>query len=291
MTRCSFPWSCLLACAVSGWSASAPAQADPSRAAEESALRQAGRDYLAALEQGDLKALSGFWTAEGTYTDASGQTTKVRELLAQPPAATRAARPALSVSNVTVRFLTADVAIEEGDCTLWVRQEGRWRLEYVRESAAAPPPNPQPLAPLDPLVGDWTGEVNQLTVKVEARWNPTRTFLRRDLSILSADKPVFHGIQHVGWDPLQEQINSWMFNDDGSFGQGVWRQEGHAWMITAARVLPDGQQTSSTQIIRFKDRNTLVWRSIRGDHQGQDVPDFEVVLRRAAPAPASKPSP
>ena len=274
------------------------AQTAAGRAADEKAVRQAGKDYLAALEKGDAKALAEFWTAEGTYTDETGRSTKVRELLANNGAAHSAPRPETAVSNVSVRFVAADVAVEEGDCKLpaangaapvagnftamWVRQGGRWRLESLHESRAEAADQGDRLAVLELLAGEWSGQMNKSTVKISAQWNATKKFLRRELSVVTDGEQSFGGTQEIGWDPLSGQIKSWNFNDDGSHGEGLWSQEGSVWMVASSWVFPDGKTASSTQIYKFRDKDTLVWKSIRSGADGPQAPDVEVVLKRSS---------
>ena len=57
--------------------------AAPGRAADEAGVRQAGKDYLAAVERGDAKAMADFWTADGTYTDENGRSFKAQQLLSK----------------------------------------------------------------------------------------------------------------------------------------------------------------------------------------------------------------
>jgi uncharacterized protein (TIGR02246 family) len=274
------------------------AQAPAGRAEDEAAVRQAGKDYLAAMDRGDSKAEADFWTADGTYTDETGKSVKVRELLEKNTAATGAARPQTKVSNVKVRFVTGDVALEEGNCdttlpgsaaavkghytALWVRQNGRWKLDTLRETRMDTPANgDNQLGSLGAFTGDWSGEANKMTVHVTTKWDATKKFLRRECSI-SGSKASLNGTQEIGWDPLSQRIKSWMFNDDGSYSEGLWSLEGNVWMELSSRVLPDGKTSTATQIYKFPDKNTMVWKLIRGSVDGQPIDDFEVVLKRSA---------
>jgi uncharacterized protein (TIGR02246 family) len=267
---------------------------------DEAAVRQAGKDYLAAAERGDAKDLADFWTADGTYTDELGRTSKVRELLAHESGGGKIARPRTEVSDVKIRFLTPDVAEETGACetaapagaepvkgaysALWIHQSGRWKLESLRESRLEAAPGNGQLANLDVFIGQWTGETNKLKIEVSAKWNSTKTFLRRDFKISSAGKPVFNGTQEIGWDPATGHIRSWMFNDDGSYGEGIWSLEGTVWMVLSSRVLSDGQISKATHVYKFPDKNSMIWKSIRGSVDGQPADDFEIVLTRSSAA-------
>ena len=71
-----------------------------------------------------------------------------------------------------------------------------------------------------------------------------------------------------------------MFNDDGSLSEGLWSREGNVWMALSTRVLSDERVSEATQIYKFPDKNTIVWKSIDGSIDGQPMDDFEVVLKR-----------
>ena len=275
------------------------AQGTADRSKDEAALRQAGKDYLAAMERGDAKAVAEFWTAEGTFTDAAGRTVKVAEMLAKsgPPAvsagAGSAARPQMNVTNVTIRFLADDVAVEEGDCetgagtsavkgrytALWVRQNEKWKLDSLRETVLGTPVVDRRPS-LDVFIGDWAGEYNKSTIRVSAKWDADKKFLRREFTMGTGNISV-SGLQVIGWDSLTQQIKSWSFLDDGSRGEGVWSLEGNVWMEFATRVLADGRTSSSIQVYKFPDKNTMVWKVMRGSVDGQPAEDFQIVLKRA----------
>jgi hypothetical protein len=100
--------------------------------------------------------------------------------------------------------------------------------------------------------------------------------------LITSGKSSIIGTQQIGWDPLAQQIRSWMFSDDGSFSEGLWSREGYLWIVLASKVLPEGQVSQATQVYKFPDKNTIVWKSIRCSIDGQPTDDFEVVLKRSA---------
>jgi uncharacterized protein (TIGR02246 family) len=278
----------------------ASAQQPANKSKDEADVRQAGKDYLAAIEHGDVKALADLWSTDGTYVDPSGKSMKVKDLLAEWTAkagdAQIPARPRATVDNVKIRFLGNDVAVEDGDCesvggsaakecvhysAIWSRQNGKWKLDTLRETASTPATSPvaEQLATLDVFVGKWSGQINGSTITVNAKWDANKKFLSREFSI-AIGKAALTGTQQVGWDPLSDHIRSWMFMDDGSRGDSIWSREGTAWLVVGNRVLPDGKTSTSTQVFKFPDKNTIVWKSIRGAVDGLPTDDFEVVLKR-----------
>ncbi len=151
------------------------------------------------------------------------------------------------------------------------------------ETTAGPVATADQLASLNAFVGEWTGEVNQITLHISAKWDAHKKFLRREVS-LSQGKASLGGRQEIGWDPLARHIRSWMFNDDGSYTDGIWSLEGNAWLVLATRVLPDGKITKATQVYKFPDKDTMVWQLIGGSIDGQPTDDFEVTLKRSTAA-------
>jgi uncharacterized protein (TIGR02246 family) len=298
MKALSQPMIRLLLLAAAILTALRPVAAQPpaNRSTDEAAIRQSSKDYIAAMDRRDTKALSDLWTAEGTFTDEGGRTTKARDMLASRGTSTgAAARPQINVSDVKIRFLTSDVAVEEGDCqtaqpggqpavkghyaATWVRQAGRWRLDSLRETRSQAAVDSNRLASLDVFAGEWSGESDKATIHVSAKWDATKRFLRREITIKIA-KASLGCNQEIGWDPVSQHIKSWSFLDDGSYGDGLWSLEGNAWMVLTSRVLPDGKTATATHVYKFPDKNTMVWKSIHGSIDGQLAADFEVTLKR-----------
>ncbi len=284
-------------------------------ATDEAAVRQAGRDYLAALDRGDRQAIAEFWTKDGTYTDDTGQTFNVRELVQKTFAGNKSVRPPMKVSGVTLRMINNEVAVEEGRSevtaeglsaketpgaapngsmagrfiALWVKQNGQWKLDSLREfrSGAAPPAvssGSDKLALLEPLVGHWAGTSGKLAMQINAHWNSTKTFLQRELSISSGGKPILSGTQEIGWDPNSQSIKSWTFNSDGCHGEGMWDLDGTSWIVVATGISRSGQATSNMQIFKFPDKNTMKWKLTDTSQEGPVLPELEITLQRQSAA-------
>ncbi|HEY2760622.1 MAG TPA: nuclear transport factor 2 family protein [Pirellulales bacterium] len=276
---------------------------------EEAAVREAGKDYLLALQKGDLKALADFWTADGTWTDGSGKTVNMHDWLGKATSGERrstgnsgndttiAGQRSIKVSDVVVRLIAPNVAEEEGNIlsttndlgngkghyvAIWVKQDKRWKLNTVHEMHYGEETS-SPLTSLDILAGQWSGTSNQSTIKVSTSWDATKKFMRREFSIVSGAASLA-GTQELGWDPVSRQIKSWTFFTDGSRGEGLWKMEGNVWMVASTRILSDGTTSSSTQVYEFPDRNTMSWKTIRGSVDGQPTDDFEIIFKRASTA-------
>ena len=221
---------------------------------DEAAVRQAGKDYLQALQKGDPKALADFWAADGTCTDASGKTVNMRDWLAKAANGGQNSKAAggadaeptagyglIKPRDVVVRFVAPSVAEEEGSieagcgrrrrrkralcCDL---DQARWPLETEqcpRNELCRGAGGRVRWPSLDIFAGQWSGTANQSTIKVSATWDATKKFMRRDFSMASGAASLA-GTQEIGWDPVSRQIKSWTFFTDGSRGEGLWEDGG-----------------------------------------------------------------
>lgn len=288
----------LIIAAISIQSQVCAADGPDDRTASEAAIHQTAKQYLAAVEKGDAKAMAAFWTADGTYTDELGETFKSRELIEMSFAAKQTTRPSIQISKADLRFLTPDVAIQEGNCTvgtakassisgcftaIWVRKDKTWKLASLRESRVeALPAAADHLAALAPFVGEWSGQTGDIMLRVSSKWNAGKTYLRREFAATSEGKEIFHGIQYVGWDPVSNSIRSWTFNDDGGYADGHWSLEGNVWMVASSGVKPNGETSPTTQIFKFIGNDRMIWKlkSIASEEATKTV--FEAELKRDA---------
>jgi len=119
------------------------------------------------------------WAADADIVDGRGQRVRPADIApvdAGPAAASRP-RPEVTVGETTIRFLTGDVAVEDGTAdivlpgtqtaiegwfsALWVRRDGVWKLAGVRESERPVVADANMLADLDWMVGDWVVVVDE----------------------------------------------------------------------------------------------------------------------------------
>jgi uncharacterized protein (TIGR02246 family) len=285
----------LIACAVQAQDG-APTNLD------ERAIRDAAKSYQAALASGDAKALLQCWTADGEFIDQLGRVHPASELV------TEAQRSAdvgpggeTKVTSSKIRFLTPDVAMEDGASEVvfpdgqseparghfhatWVKQDGRWRLASLCE-AAEPVPAPAQLADLGWLVGAWTAQVSDARLEATVRWNEGHTFLLRDTVAKRGDKVLLRGSQRIGRDPLSGELKSWSFESDGGFSETTWTKQRDSWVGQNNGVRPDRRQTSTMIIITFDGKNSYTQESVAGQLDGAPLPDNRVRFTRSSEHP------
>jgi uncharacterized protein (TIGR02246 family) len=272
---------------------------ETARQQDEQAIRQTAAEYVAALARGDSKALLGFWTADGDIVDETGRSYPASEVIGRQEAVEAGAKkPEVKLTSSSLRFLTADVALENGTSevvhpaesglpaqagrfsVIWVKKEGKWRLAQLREMRGDDTGSADPLAELDWMAGEWSGQSGETTIEVSARWNATRTFLLRDLQILHGGNVVFRGAQRIGWDPLTKRVKSWVFDTHGGFGEGTWNKSGASWVVQASGVLGDGQPTNATNVYTPEGKDAFQWKTIGSVVGGVPGPELDIKLER-----------
>ena len=296
--------------AVSAILTSMAGAAEPAdRGRDKEAIRAAAQAYQDALGRGDAQALAALWTPDGDIVDDNGRVLAGRTTVSLAPPSTQpaaAVRPDVAVRETAIRFLTDDVAIEDGTVEVripggaalegrfsatWVRHEGGWKLAALREARGNEPNGAERLADLDWMVGDWSvvdegaaapDAAAKPTIELAVRWNAGRTFLLCDMKITppGAKEPAVHVTQRIGWDPLTRSLHSWVFSSDGGHGEATWIRDGGSWVARTAAVLPDGSQTSALNIYTYDGKDRCTWRSLPTHVGGEHMPQVNMTLVR-----------
>jgi len=283
---------------------------------DEAGVRAASKRYREALDRGDGAALAALWTADGDIVDEQGKVLPGRATVAattKPPADTPP--PAFRIQDTSLRFLTADVAVEDGvvEVTLpglsrplqgrfsasWVREADGWKIAALREDRLDTGADAEKLEDLDWMVGDWVvvderpgtapAAAAKPAIEMRVQWNATRTYLLRDVKIAAPgatdDEAALHITQRIGWDPLARQIRSWVFSSDGGHGEAIWSRDGDSWVARTTGVLPDGTRTSSLNIYTFDGKDRCQWRSLPTHVGGEHAPPVNLQLVRKGGKP------
>ncbi len=152
--------------------------------------------------------------------------------------------------------------------------------EAVADSAEA---TETPLGQLEWLVGTWIDEGDDATIKTACRWTRHRHFLARTFCIESEGEKVLEGTQVIAWDPIYQQIRSWMFDSEGGVGLGTWTQDGDHWIVRTSHTLATGERASAINVLAPVDEDTIRWKSINREIEGEIQPNIpEVTVVRQA---------
>jgi uncharacterized protein (TIGR02246 family) len=284
--------------AVAGPSGSAqPAKNDPK---EEAALFKKAEAFVDAFHKGDAKALAGFWTPDGDYTDQHGKLRQGREAIEKVFhdffAEHKGLKLRISITNL--RFVTPDVAIEDGITEVLsadggppsrarytivhVKKDGQWFLSSVRDAVYAPPTHYDQLRELEWLVGSWAGENGKgETARATFAWAENQNFIVASITTTFKSISIGGATQWIGWDASTKEIRSWTFETGGGFGEGTWKRDGNKWIIKSSAVLKDGKKMTATHVLTRIDAETMTWLSKDHTVDGKMSPvGIEIKLKR-----------
>ncbi|HVX61455.1 MAG TPA: SgcJ/EcaC family oxidoreductase [Pirellulales bacterium] len=277
---------------------------EPLEAVDVKQIEAEAAAYVAAFNAKDAAALSRHWSETGVYVrPADGVRLVGRKAIEEDFRLAFAERPdaVLSVKVDAIRFVTADVAIEEGIAAVaspgepaarsgyaavHVKRDGEWQIDSIRETdlPAEEAAAGDHLAELGWLIGDWIDDSKTAVVETSVTWTKNSTFLSYAFKVSAGEQNELEGTQVLGWDPVQKTIRSWMFDSDGGFGEGVWTRRGDRWEVKLRQVLADGRTASSTNIYAPRDEDSFTWQSINREIDGERLPDVApvTVVRKQA---------
>lgn len=254
------------------------------RNADEAAVRQTTAAFVKAVEKGDAKAVAAFWTPEGEYIDDDGTVIRGRAAIEQAYAAAFAAKRTTKVEMKieSIRFPSKDTAIEEGHAqsfkgdldqatstrysVLHVREGGNWLMAMLREW----PAEGASLRDLEWLIGTWQAKTDEADVRTTYSWNDKKTAIHCQISIKSKGRTIA-AQQVLLKDPRSGHIHSWMFDDEGGFGEAIWARDGKRWVLTATGVQADGGELTATNIMTPVDKDTFIWQSTERTLDGEEL--------------------
>jgi uncharacterized protein (TIGR02246 family) len=266
---------------------------------QEDAIREAGKAYVRALHSGDAMALAQKWTAEGTYTDATGRSFQARELIKQAfgqAVTAETSAPIIVDTASSIRFVTPDVAIERGTypalpaegvaaghyVATWVKTDQGWLLDNLSEHQTPSDLDANPMDALRWMIGHWVGQGDDVSVTFSAHWSENKKFIVRRILIEQAGQRLMSSTQRIGWDPGKRRIRSWSFRSDGAVAEGGWLEEGGSWIVRTTGVLPDGVRLSAVNFWLREGDDHLVLKSSHGKVGDVEVDDSVVEFRRVA---------
>jgi uncharacterized protein (TIGR02246 family) len=165
-----------------------------------------------------------------------------------------------------------------------------WLFASVEESEL-PADSPTGMSQLGWLAGTWIQALPSGDVKNTYHWVEGGAFLIRNYSRAAKQGPAVEGTQIFGWDAEQQCVRTWLFDSNGSFGEGYWQRQGpDKWVNKMALKLPDGRRGSLTQIMTRKGDNEIILQSVDREIDGQFQPNTApaTMTRQAAGKSAAK---
>jgi uncharacterized protein (TIGR02246 family) len=258
---------------------------------DEEAIRKGAGEFSKAFEKGDAKAIAAMWVEHGEYLDDQNKTIRGRDAIekAYTEIFEQKKGGKIEVEVKSVRFLTPDLAVEEGllressvgrelpsttrYSAIDVRENGQWKIAQCREWGVGQ----DHLDDLNWLVGKWKGSTKDEDMTLSFAWDEKQPILVAKLTTSTAGKgksaAASSGIIKIGFDPRRGQLHSWHTDDAGGHGQSVWNRDGYRWVMNATGLTGDGKETAAENILQRIDQNNLTWRSVNRRLGDQAVPD------------------
>src|SRR5262245_58541978 len=290
----------LCAFAASAWAQQPPA-ANAAPSADEQQVRQGVVAFVEAFNSHKADALAALFHPDARMTLRDGTQFDGRDEIKKSFEAAFAETPKTAISVVvdSIRFLTPDVAVEEGTTSMFpdgdtltaksrytvvhVKKNGRWLMQSVRvveeESLSAY----GELQPLEWLIGEWIDEGRTESVHTTFRWDDNKSFLLEEFRVVREGSVVLKGSQRIGWDPQAKQIRSWTFDSAGGFGEATWTPASDKWICKARGVTADGASASATRTLTRAALDRVIWTATDRVAGGEQLPDLAVTMVRKPP--------
>lgn len=284
-------------------------EGDAQRAADEKAIRASAAKFVKAFNAADAKGASEQFLPNAEYQNSDGEAFVGRAAIEKDLTAYFKEFPKAKIELVidSIRFVGPRVAIEEGRTSVThspesapvvqsylsvdVLVEGEWKLGSVRELAEeveeAPLTHHDRLEPLAWLVGDWIDESADGIAETSCRWTDDGNYLIQDFRLKVAGMDVVSGQQRIGWDPLTQQVKSWVFDSQGGYSEGLWTWHDDRWIVKSSGVKTDGRTASATNYFTPRT-DSYIFESTARITGGELQPDVRVVVVRRPPAAGAK---
>jgi uncharacterized protein (TIGR02246 family) len=292
----------LLAFSLALASAASPAGTAPQQPAGEGKNQSSppdqtteddARKYEEAYNKGDAKTLAGFYSDDVDYIDQDGAVVKGRDAMQKLLADNFVQNPGakLAITTEEVKQLTPDVKVTRGIATVTptngaaettrytavrVRKGDRWEISQLNEREAPAPSAYSKLEVLEWLVGTWQDKSGDQIVEAKINWAGDKNFLVRTIKV-KGNQSATDGWEIIGWDPVRQQIRSWIFDSNGGFGESTWVNNGEDWLIRASNVLPDGSRSTAENVLTKVDDNKFTWESQNRTLNGDPQPSLDKI--------------
>ena len=273
-------------------------------ASDEKAIHQIIDDVEKAYNSGDAKGLASLFTENAEMINARGDVAHGRAAIEAFFAAVFADGPSskMTITTKSIRTIGPNLVVEDGTtmvsvspnalpersqyAVVYVKQEGKWQMASARDTSLISPSNVEYLQQLTWLIGDWVDESLGTRVSSKYRWSEDGNYIINEFSAKFGDRPLMSGTQRIGWDPLANQIRSWVFESSGGYGEGLWSNDEDRWIIKQRNVTSSGQVGTATNVLKIIDKDRWGWQSYDRVVGGQLNPSIEqIIVVRVPPQP------
>jgi uncharacterized protein (TIGR02246 family) len=271
--------------------------------ADEQQIRDAAIAFVEQYNAHKARELAALFMPDARMAYADGTEINGREEIQQSFEEAFKDSPKVAVSVVvdSIRFLTPDVAVEEGATSLFpdgetltsrgrytvvhLKKDGRWLMQAVRVHEDEVLSAYGQLQPLEWLIGEWIDEGRDEDVHTTFRWDENKSFLLEEFQVVRQGDILLKGSQRIGWDPQAKQIRSWMFDSAGGFAEATWTLAGDDWICKGKGVRPDGTLASATRRLVRAAQDRVIWTSTDRLLGDEELPNLAVTMVRKPPQP------
>jgi uncharacterized protein (TIGR02246 family) len=289
--------------AASAGAAAQQTRNEPAPSADEEQIRKGVVAFVEQYNTHKADAVAALFAPDARMTFRDGTEVNGRDEIKQSFEDAFKSSPmgAISVVVDSIRFLTPDVAVEEGFTSLFpdgetltsrgrytvvhLKKNGRWLMQSARVEEEETVSAYGQLQPLEWLIGEWIDEGRDETVEAKFYWDENKSFLLQEFQVIREGSVVLKGSQRIGWDPQAKQVRSWIFDSAGGFGEAIWTPVEDKWVCKAKGVSADGTSASATRTLTRAAQDRVIWSStdrLAGDEQ---LPDLAVTMVRKPPQP------
>ena len=285
----------------------APPQAGAGENDDLSAIRAVADSFLHAYRAKDAAALGALFTENAEIVDDEGEVTRGRAAIVKRFAGLFEANAGgtLEVAVDSVHLLSPVVAIEEGTANvsggagekpetsrysvIYVKQDGRWLHARIEDKTPDEPSAHEHLENLAWMLGEWLNESDDELVSTTCSWSDDGSFLIRQFDVKIEGTVALSGTQRIGWDPLNKQFRTWVFDTEGGFAEGLvtYDEDDNQWTIKSTGVRSDGQPVTATSVFTPLDPDRIAWQTVERTVGGVALPGLDqYILVRKPPKPA-----
>jgi uncharacterized protein (TIGR02246 family) len=256
------------------------------RKSDREAIRKLVKDFLAALEGGDAKSVAALFTEEGEYVPEGGRSIHGRAAITKAYTKFMTENQSLKAKgNIeSFRFLSENNAMIDGtarvkrgsalqprSCSfemLVTREKDRWLLAMLAEK----PEDDASLDDLEWIIGKWAAKTPFAEIHTTYSWDENKNFIMVEFSIKQGNQTV-RGTERIGEDPRTSRIRSWLFGNDGGFGEASWEWDGKRWVQEAEGVQSDGSVLKAVNLLTPLDKDSFIWQSVERSLDGEQIPN------------------
>lgn len=276
-----------------------PAAQDQTESPEIAVIRKGAMEFEQAFNSGNASAIAALWTPDGEFINDEGERHIGRQAIEEAYKKILASSQGhhIKLNIDSIRLLSDSAAIEDGHAILeptplgstaigrytvvHVKANGKWLMSSVRDSRVEASSVTGKLSELEWMIGNWVAEEYGSRVDSVCSWIANKSFLQRSYTVTRPDKSTTSGLQIIGYNPQEDQLQSWNFSSDGGYAVGKWMRNGDQWVSEFRGVLPTGQNTQAFNAITRLDNNAYSWQSMQRTIDGIPVADTdEVVVKR-----------